>query len=83
MIDTLSSSDARYNFSLFALPVFRNNNCDGLTNRLFGRVAKYPLGSLIPVCDNTIEILAYDRVVTGFDDGGLPAKTLFAFLKGS
>jgi hypothetical protein len=36
MVDPLSSSDARKNLSLLALPVFRNQNRNGTADCLFG-----------------------------------------------
>src|ERR1700758_1174707 len=83
MVDTLSSSDARQNFQLFAVPVFGNDNCNGTTNRLLGSVAEDTLGPFIPACDDAIEVLAYNRVVAGLDDGGQPAQSLFSFAKGA
>src|SRR6516225_10257844 len=66
---------------LFTLPVFGDHDCNGLTNRLFGSVAKDPLCTPIPACDNAIEVLAYNHVVTGLDDGRQPAQLLFTFAK--
>jgi hypothetical protein len=81
MVDTLSSSDARQNFTLFALPVFRDHNCNGLTDRLFSGEAKDALGTPVPACDNAVEIFAYNRFVTGLYDGRQPAQLLFTFAK--
>src|SRR6516162_11134269 len=66
---------------LLALPVFRNQNCNGFTNRLFGSVAEDTLGTPIPACDNAVEVLAYNRIVTGLDDRRQPAQLLFALAK--
>src|SRR6516164_8552343 len=66
---------------LLALPVFRNQNCNGFTNRLFGSVAEDTLGTPIPACDNAVEVLAYNRVVTGLNNRRQPAQSLFTFAK--
>src|SRR6476469_9150273 len=69
MVDPLSSSDARKNLSLLALPVFRNQNRNGTADCLFGSIAKDAFGTPVPVGDNAVEIFAYNRVIAGFDDG--------------
>ena len=53
----------------------------GLTNRLFGSVAENTLGTPIPARDNSVEVFAHDRVVTGLDDRCQPAQSLLAFSK--
>src|SRR5690242_10860420 len=83
MVDALTSSDARENFALFALPILRNYNCNGLADRLGGREAKDVLGALVPACNNAIEVLAYNRVITGLDYRGHEAQPLFTFVKRS
>src|SRR6516162_6423352 len=83
MVNRLASSDACQNFMLFTLPVFGDHDCDGLTNRLFGSVAKDPLRTPIPACDCAGEVLAYNHIVTGLDDGCQPAQSLFTFAKRS
>ena len=67
--------------TLFVLPVFRNHNCDGLANRLFGSVAEDTLRTPVPACDNAIEVLAYNRIVTGLYDRRQPTQSLFTFAK--
>ena len=62
MVDTFASPDARYNFSLLAVPLSRNYDCDGLTNRLFGSVTEDTLGTPIPASDNAVEVLAYNSL---------------------
>jgi hypothetical protein len=64
------------------VPVPWNHNRDGLAGCLFGGVAKDALGTPIPTCDYAIEVLANNCVVTGLDNSGKRAQTLFAFLKG-
>ena len=79
MIDALSASDARQDLTFFALSVLWNHNCNRLTNGLFGGVAEDTLGTPVPARDNAIEVLAYDRVVAGLDDGRQPTQPLFGF----
>jgi hypothetical protein len=59
----------------------RNDNCDGLANRLFGRVAEGTFRTPIPACDNAIEVLAYNCIVTGLNDRSQPTQSLFTFTK--
>ena len=65
------------------MPVFWDHDCDGPTNRFFGCIAKDLLRTLIPACDNAVEVLAHNHVVTGLDDGCQPAQSLFTFAKRS
>ena len=44
--------------------IFGNDNCNGLANGLLSRVAEDSLGTPIPASDDTIEVLAHNRVVT-------------------
>ena len=70
MVDALASSDARQNFAFLALPVRGDHKCDGLTDRLASRVAKYAFGTFVPTCNDAVETFATDDVVAGFHDGG-------------
>jgi len=58
-----------------------SRSSDRLTDRLFGGVTEDALGASVPARDNPIEVLAYDRVVAGLDDGCQHAQSLFAFVK--
>jgi hypothetical protein len=82
MVDTLSTSDARQDMTLFILSIFGNNNGDRLTDRLSGSMAEDALGASVPACDYAVEILAYDRVVARFDDGCQPTQPLLSLVKG-
>src|ERR1700753_2822893 len=79
MVDALTSTDARQNFTLFGLAVLRDHKCNGLPDRLACRVAEDALSRFVPACNNTIEILAHNRVVARLDDGGQPAQPLLTF----
>ena len=82
MVDTLPTSDARQDITLFILSIFGNNNGNGLTDRLCGSVAEDSLGAPVPAGDYAVEVLAYDRVVAQFDDGRQPTQPLLSFPKG-
>jgi hypothetical protein len=56
---------------------------DGLTNRLLGSVAEDTFRTPIPTCDDAIEVLAYDCIVTGLDDRCQPIQSLLTFAKSS
>jgi len=79
MVDTFPSSNARQDLGLFVVPIVWNNNCDGLADRLVGRVTKDAFGPLVPACDYAIEILADNCVVASLDDGSNRAQTQLAF----
>src|ERR1700761_4526732 len=79
MVDALTSSDARQNFTLFGLAVLRDHKCNGLADRLAGRVAEDVLSRFVPACNNAIEILAHNRVVARLYYGGQPAQPLLTF----
>src|SRR6476659_4202123 len=81
MVDALTSSDARQNFTFFGLAVRRAHKCNGLTDRLAGRITEDVLSRSIPACNNAIEILAYNRVVARLDYGGQPAQPQVSFVK--
>jgi hypothetical protein len=81
MVDGLTASDARQNFTLLTLPVVRNHNRNRLTNHLFCGVAKDALGTIIPACGNGIEVFADDCVVTGLNDSRDLAQPLIAIAK--
>ncbi len=83
MVDTFASPGARQNRTLFILPVSRNDNCNGLADRLFGSVSKDTLCAPVPACDRTIEVLAYNGGVAGLDNSCQPAQSLFSFAKRS
>ena len=60
---------------------FGYDNCDGLADSLLGRIAEDALRAPIPGRNDAIEALAYNCIVTGFDDSGKRMQTLFAFFK--
>jgi hypothetical protein len=50
MFDTLSSSDPRQDRMLFMVPVMRNDNRDGLADRIFGSVTEDALRTRVDPC---------------------------------
>ena len=40
-----------------------------------------PFRTPIPACDNAIEVLAYNCIVTGLNDRSQPTRSLFTFTK--
>ena len=82
MIYPLSSPDTGQNLALFLKPVLWNNDSDGLANRLCRGVAEEALRTPVPAGDNAVEVLAYDRVIAGLDDGANPTQALFTFAEG-
>ena len=76
---SFSSSDVREDFAFFVLPVFWYHYRNGLTNRLFRGVAEHTLGTLAPACNNAIEALAYNRIVTVLDGRREKTHSRFTF----
>jgi len=64
-------------------PFQRNQNGDMLADDLLARVAVYPFRALVPACDDAIEVLAYDCVITRLDNRSEPAGPLLAFAQRS
>ena len=71
------------NHALFIMPVLWNDNCNGLANGLFCRVIEETLRAPIPACDDAIEVLAYDCIVTGLDDRCQKTQSFVTFAKRS
>ena len=82
MINPLSSPDTGQNLSLFVKPVLWNYYSDRLANRLFRGVAEEALRTPVLAGDDAVQVLAYDRVITGLDDGAYPTQALFTFAEG-
>src|ERR1700722_17658652 len=81
MIDTLPSPDAGQNGAFFVLPILGDDDHDRAPARLFGGVAEDALSTFVPACDQTVEVLAHDRIVARLDDRGEEAQTLLAVAK--
>ena len=79
MFDSLSAPNSLKNHIFFMVLVWRNQKRDRLTDRFFGRIAKQSLCAFVPTCNDAVEVLAYDCVITGIDDGREPPKPLFGF----
>ena len=79
MVDPLAAPDTFKNRGFLIKPFGRNENCDRLTDRFLSRIAKDPLSALVPTLNDAVEVLRYDRVVTGFDNGSNPPKLIVTF----
>ena len=53
---------------LFLPPVRRNDQAEVLADGFRGRIAEEGFGGGIPGCDDSVEGLAYDRIIRGRDD---------------
>src|SRR4051794_39307918 len=83
MFDALAAADARQDRIFLGPAVRRYQYRDRLADDFFGRIAEQPLRALVPACDDAIEVLANDGVVTRLDDGGEALrKLLVAFALG-
>jgi hypothetical protein len=70
VVDLVAAAQARQHVVFFALAVGGNQGADRFPDDLLGGVAEHLLRGGVPRRDDAIEILAGDRVVAGFDDGG-------------
>jgi hypothetical protein len=68
MVYTLAASDARQYRTLFILSVLRDDNRNGLADRLFGGVTEDALRASVPACNHAIKALAHNRVIAGLND---------------
>ena len=68
VIDALAAADACEDFVLLVQPILRDDDRDGLSHCFMRGVPEHPLRCPIPRLDDTVEILADDRVVGGVDD---------------
>src|SRR4029077_4090556 len=70
VVDGFTAADARENSRLLVEPIRRNQDGDRPADALRGFVSEQALGPAIPGPDDSVEILADDGVVGGFDDRG-------------
>src|SRR5579872_4493248 len=70
VLDALAPAQCREDSLLLLQTLGRDDERDGLADRLFGRVAEDPLRAGIPGADDAVERLADDGVVRVVDDGG-------------
>jgi hypothetical protein len=65
------------------LVLVRHQDGHRFTDNLFGRIAEEPLCALIPSCDDAIEVLAYDCIITGLDNASELPRPLITFAQRS
>ena len=70
VLEALTLPDLAQHVVFFGLPIVWNKSANGPANHLGGGVAKHPFRCDIPGGDDTVEVLADDRIVARFDDGG-------------
>src|SRR6266446_4697647 len=70
MAEALTPPDAVENCRFLVVAFRRDENRDRFADHLFGRVAEEPLCSPVPSGDDAVEVLAYDGIIRGLDDGG-------------
>src|SRR5262249_29221995 len=76
MLDAITAPDTGDNCVFFALAFRWNQDGHRFADDLFGRIAIEPLCASVPACDDAIEVLAYYRVITEFDNRSEPTKLL-------
>src|SRR5262245_62803252 len=83
LLDPLAAPHTFKDRRLLIAPVQRNQNGDGLADDLLARIAIYPFRALVPACDDAIEVLAYDCIITRLDNRSEPSGLLLAFAQRS
>jgi hypothetical protein len=76
MIDTLARVDLRQNHRLFIESIWRNQNRDRLTDHLFGQISKQARRPAIPGLNDSLEVLADNRIVGSIDNGSQPVSSV-------
>ena len=70
VVYAVARCDAADEDALLVQPIRRNEDRDGPSKRLLGRVSKETLCGVIPTCDRAVERLADDGVVGRLDNSG-------------
>src|SRR5690606_21912378 len=79
VVHALAGADPAKDMGFLVHPLFWNENGDRLPNHLFFRKPENLLGTLVPACDNAIEVFADDGIIRRLNDArkeGLPAILL-------
>ena len=63
MIHAFPALEVFENFGFFIETVGGEKNGDRLSDHLFGGIAEYSLGGLVPTADDAIEVFADNRIV--------------------
>jgi hypothetical protein len=70
VLDPLTAADPLQDHSLLVAAIWRDDEHDGLTNRLGRGIAEYAFGAGVPGKNDPFERLADDGVLGGVHDGG-------------
>ena len=70
VIDALPSPQAFENGRFLIDPIWRYQDTYGFTDHFVGGIAEQPLCTLIPACDDAVQILGHNRIVRRLDDSG-------------
>jgi len=62
VIHALTASDTLQNLGLFVVTIWRNKSHDRPANHFVGGIAEYSRSSIVPTGDDTVDVLAHDRV---------------------
>jgi hypothetical protein len=72
IVNAIIVPDTFENCVILTLPFRRRQDGHRFADSLLGKIAEKLLGALVPACDDAIEVLAYDCIVTELDDGSEP-----------
>src|SRR5581483_12202378 len=74
MVDAFATADAIQDDGLFIVPFGRNENSDRFSDDFGGLISKDALGAVVPGQDNSLQGLAENGVIGGFDNAGDAAQ---------
>jgi hypothetical protein len=70
MLNALAAPDKLQNYVILILTLRRCQDGHPLADGVLGQIAKEPLRTLVPACDNAMEIFAYYCIIAVLDGGG-------------
>ena len=73
MVNSFAFTEPPKNYRFFVATLWGNNYLNRLADYLLIAVTEHSFSTLVPTCDQTVEILADDSIVGRLDNGGQPA----------
>ena len=70
MVNGVAAADRRQHGVFFGLPVGRDDHANRPADHFVGPIAEQSFRRRVPRHDHAVQVLADDRVVAGFDQGG-------------
>ncbi len=79
MLDAVTAPDTPDNYGLLRVALRWNQDTHRPPDDLLSQVTEQPLRTLVPACDNAIEVFTDDCVITELDNRSKPPKLLLTF----